>query len=193
MWPRKYRLFRRSKLEELRGHKVVTVMPHKFDLFTVVISAQYLNNHHKASHGSSQEDFDSTGDHRREFISTGGVCKKTLCRVIYILLEGFRYISRGVIIPLEGFRYPSQRFKILLQGFRYLSRGFIIPLEGFSYPSQALVITGGIHISFLGVYNSTGGIQLSFLGVYNSIGGIQIFFLWVLKSSGGIQKYFEGL
>jgi len=74
---------------------------------------------------------------------------KTLPRVIYIPLEGFRYPSWGVIIPLEGFRYssygfiiplegfryPSCGFIIVLEGFTYLSRGFIIPLEGFSYPS----------------------------------------------------------
>ena len=32
---------------------------------------------------------------------------KTLRRVIYISLEGFRCPSWGVIIPLEGFSYPS--------------------------------------------------------------------------------------
>ena len=32
---------------------------------------------------------------------------KTLLRVIYIPLEGFRYNSRGVVISLEGFSYPS--------------------------------------------------------------------------------------
>ena len=32
---------------------------------------------------------------------------KTLRRVIYIPLEGFRCPSWGVIMPLEGFRYPS--------------------------------------------------------------------------------------
>ena len=40
--------------------------------------------------------------------------------------------------------------------------------------------TGGVRISFLGVYNSTGGIQISFLGVYNSTGGIQISFQGIL-------------
>ena len=35
---------------------------------------------------------------------------KTLRRVIYIPLEGFRYLSRGFINPLEGFRYPSYEF-----------------------------------------------------------------------------------
>ena len=39
------------------------------------------------------------------------------------------------------------------------------------------LLSGGIQISFLGVYNSTGGIQLSFQGIYNSTGGIQISFL----------------
>ena len=38
--------------------------------------------------------------HRRGF-------KKTLRRVIYIPLEGFRCPSWGIIIPLEGFSYPS--------------------------------------------------------------------------------------
>ena len=32
---------------------------------------------------------------------------KTLRRVIYIPLEGFRYPSWGFIIPLEGFSYSS--------------------------------------------------------------------------------------
>ena len=32
---------------------------------------------------------------------------KTLRRVIYIPLEGFRCPSWGVIIPLEGFSYPA--------------------------------------------------------------------------------------
>ena len=32
---------------------------------------------------------------------------KTLCSVIYIPLEGFRYPSWWVIIPLEGFSYSS--------------------------------------------------------------------------------------
>ena len=60
---------------------------------------------------------------------------KTLRRVIYISLEGFRCTSWGVIIPLEGFSYPSKEFIIPLEGFRYLSWGFIIPLEGFRCPS----------------------------------------------------------
>ena len=49
---------------------------------------------------------------------------KTLRRVIYIPLEGFRCPSWGVIFPLERFSYPS--------------KGFIIPLEGFRYPSWGL-------------------------------------------------------
>ena len=60
---------------------------------------------------------------------------KTLRRVIYIPLEGFRCPSWGVIIPLEGFSYPSKGFIIPLEGFRYPSWGVIIPLERFSYPS----------------------------------------------------------
>ena len=78
---------------------------------------------------------------------------KTLCRVIYIPLEGFRYpfygfiiplegfryLSRGCINPLEGFRYPSYGFIIPLEGFRNLSRGFIIPLEGFRYLSRGFI------------------------------------------------------
>ena len=56
---------------------------------------------------------------------------KTLRRVIYIPLEGFRYLSWGFIYPLEGLRYPSCGFIIPLEGFRYLSRGFINLLEGF--------------------------------------------------------------
>ena len=65
---------------------------------------------------------------------------KTLLRVIYIPLEGFRCPSWGVIIPLEGFSYPSKGFKIPLEGFRYPSWGFIIPLEGFRYPSKGFII-----------------------------------------------------
>ena len=65
---------------------------------------------------------------------------KTLRRVIYIPLEGFRCPSQGFIISLEGFRYPSQGFIIPLEGFRYPSWGFIIPLEGFSYPSKGFII-----------------------------------------------------
>ena len=53
--------------------------------------------------------------------------------------------------------------------------------------------TGGIQMSFLGVYNFTGGIQLSFLGVYNSTGGIQISFLGVYNSTGGIKLSFLGV
>jgi len=45
---------------------------------------------------------------------------KTLRRVIYIQLEGFRCPSWGVIIPLED--------SVILP------EGVIIPLEGFSYP-----------------------------------------------------------
>ena len=59
--------------------------------------------------------------------------------VIYIPLEGFRYLSRGGINPLEGFRYPSYGFIIPLEGFRNLSRGFIIPLEGFRYLSRGFI------------------------------------------------------
>ena len=74
---------------------------------------------------------------------------KTLRRVIYIPLEGFRYISWGFIIPLEGFRNLSRGFIHPLEGFRYPSYGFIIQLEGFRYLSR-------------GVYKSTGEIQKSF-------------------------------
>ena len=60
---------------------------------------------------------------------------KTLHRVIYIPLEGFRCPSWRVIIALEGFSYPSWGVIIPLEEFRYPSYGFIIPLEGFRYPS----------------------------------------------------------
>ena len=73
---------------------------------------------------------------------------KTIHRVIYIPLEGFKCPSKGFIISLEGFRCPSWGFIFPLEGFRYPSLGFIIPLEGLRCPSW-------------GVYNSTGGIQLS--------------------------------
>ena len=43
---------------------------------------------------------------------------KTLGRVIYIPLEGFRCPSWGVTIPLEGFSYPTWGFIIPLEGFR---------------------------------------------------------------------------
>ena len=65
---------------------------------------------------------------------------KTLRRVIYIPLEGFRCPSQGFIIPLEGFRYLSQGFIIPLEGFRYPSWGFKIPLEGFRCPSRGFKI-----------------------------------------------------
>ena len=53
-------------------------------------------------------------------------------------------------------------------------------LEGFekmvftiqNFTQGDLHSTGGIQISFLGIYNSTGGIQLSFQGAYNFTGGI---------------------
>ena len=47
----------------------------------------------------------------------------------------FKTLRRVNYIPLEGFRYLSWGYKIPLEGFRYLSRGFIIPPAGFSYPS----------------------------------------------------------
>ena len=70
---------------------------------------------------------------------------KTLRRVIYIPLEGFRYLSRGVYNSTGGIQKSFQ--------WVYIS-------------------TGGIQISFKGVYNPTGGIQKSFQGVYKSTGGI---------------------
>ena len=60
---------------------------------------------------------------------------KTLRRVNYIPLKGFRYLSWGYKIPLEGFRYLSRGYKIPLEGFRFLSRGYKIPQEGFRYLS----------------------------------------------------------
>ena len=65
---------------------------------------------------------------------------KTLRRVIYIPLEGFRYLSRGFIIPLEGFRNLSKGFVIPLERFSYPSYGFIITLERFRYPSLGFVM-----------------------------------------------------
>ena len=90
-----------------------------------------------------KEDFDSTGDHRRDFIITGGVSKNAfynLKLVIYISLEGFRCPSRGVITPLDGFIYLSWGFIIPLEGFSYPSKGNIIPLEGVRYPSWGFII-----------------------------------------------------
>jgi len=65
---------------------------------------------------------------------------KTLSRMNYIPLDGFRYLSRGVIIPQEGFRYPSWGVMIPLEGFSYPSKEFIIPLEGFRCPSWGVIV-----------------------------------------------------
>jgi len=72
-----------------------------------------------------------------------------------------------IYIPLEGFRYPSYGFIIPLEGFRCISRGF----------------------SFQGFCNSTGGIWISFLGVYNLSKPLQ----WNYKPVGRISDPSSGI
>ena len=103
------------------------------------------------------------------FISNLFLRLKEVRSKISILLE----TNGGILFSLEGF----QKMLITIWNFT----------QGESHS------TGGIQISFLGVYNSTGGIQLSFQGVYNSTGGIQISFLGVYNSTGGIQLSFQGV
>ena len=97
--------------------------------------------------------------------------------VIFILLwfDGVTEVRSKILTPLETTGGNS----FSLEGFEKM----LVIIQNFAQGD--LQSTGGIQISFLGVYNSTGGIQLSFQGVYNSTGGIQISF------PGGLQFHWR--
>ena len=99
----------------------------------------------------------------------------------------------------QRFRVTEVRSKILIP--LETTGGNSFSLEGFekmlftikNFTQGDLHSTGGIQMSFLGIYNSTGGIHISFLGVYNSPGGIQISLPGVYNSAGRTQTSFLGV
>ena len=87
---------------------------------------------------------------------------KNLKNIVYT--ERVTEVRSKILTPLEttgGKSFSLEGFEKRLLTFQNVTQG-------------DLHSTGGIQMSFLGVYNSTGGIQLSFPGVYNFTGGIQM-------------------
>ena len=73
-------------------------------------------------------------------------------------MEGFRYLSRGLLISIGGIQKSIQGFWITLEGFWYNFKGFKIPQEGVRYPSRGIYLnlSSAIIIPLDGYLNPSG-------------------------------------